>query len=134
MTLGPLQLSRRRTLRGLAAFVVTFLLAGHVLAATGLCVVTSPKSPGAVHEASVACAEHSTSGPDHAPAVQHHCPVEEPTAQARSVDLPAPQLAAAVASIVLSVVDPVVAGLTSERIAPEAPPPPLYVRLQRLRL
>jgi hypothetical protein len=132
MTRGPLHLFRRRTLRGLAGFVVTFLLAGHALAATGLCLVTAPDAPAVVHESSAGCAEHQPVDP--APGVKHHCPAEEPTPQARSVDLPAPQFAAAIASVFFYVVDPVADRLPQAVPGHEVPPPPLYARLQRLRL
>lgn len=132
MAPGPLQPFRRRTLRGLAGFVATFLLAGQALAATGLCLVTSPDSPATVHESSAGCAEHQPTDP--APGVKHHCPAEEPSPQARSIDLPAPQPVAAVAAVFFYLVDPVADCLPQAVPDREVPPPPLYARLQRLRL
>ena len=132
MSRGPLQLFSRRTLRGLAAFVVTFLMAGQALAATGLCLVTVPDAPATIHESSAGCAEHGPTDP--ATGVKHHCPAEEPSPQARSVDLPAPQPIAAVASIFVYFVEPVADGLPQAVPDHEVPPPPLYARLQRLRL
>jgi hypothetical protein len=134
MTPGPLQPFRRRTLRGLAGFVVTFLLAGHALAATGLCAVPTPQPPPALQDAVVLCEEHTATGVDRAPAVKHHCPAEEPTPQGRSVDLPAPQQAAVVASVAFLVVDAGATRLAPALFATDVPPPPLYARLQRLRL
>jgi hypothetical protein len=132
MSRGPLQLFGRRTLRGLAAFVVTFLMAGQVLAATGLCLVTVPDAPATIHESSAGCAEHQPTDP--VTGVKHHCPAEEPSPQARSVDLPAPLAVAAVASVVVYLVEPVAGRLVATVSDNEAPPPPLYARLQRLRL
>ena len=119
-------------MRGLAGFVVTFLLAGQALAASGLCVVTVPDAPAAVHESSAGCVEHQPT--ESAPGAKHHCPAEDPSPQARSVDLPAPQPVAAVASIFFYIVDPVADRLPQAVHDHQVPPPPLYVRLQRLRL
>lgn len=134
MRLGPLQLSRRRTLRGLAGFVVAFLLAGHALAATGLCVVTSPDAAAAIHESSAGCAEHAPADPGHGPGVKHHCPAEEPSPQARSVDLPAAQPVAAAPSVSSYLAAPLENRLLQATFDRQVPPPPLYARLQRLRL
>lgn len=134
MKLGPLQLSCRRTLRGLAGFVGAFLLAGHVLAASGLCVVTSPDAAATVHEASAGCPEHSSAGQGHGSAVKHHCPAEEPSPQARSVDLPTAQPVAAVASVYSGLVAPLEGRLLQATPDHQVPPPSLYARLQRLRL
>ena len=134
MTLGPLRLSRRRTLRGLAGFVVAFLLTGHVLAATGLCVVTPPDAPATIHESSAGCAEHLPAEPGHGTAVKHHCPAEEPSPQARAVDLPAAQPVAAVASVYFHLAAPLEDRLLQATPDHQVPPPPLYARLQRLRL
>ena len=134
MTRGPLQLFCRRTLRALAGFVATFLLAGHVLAATGLCVVTSPDSAAAVHEAGTSCAEHAPADAGQAH-VKHHCPAEEPSPQARSVDLPAAQPVAVVDTSYFHFVDALSDRLPQASAGHEVPPPPpLYARLQRLRL
>lgn len=133
MAPGPLQPFRRRTLRGLAGFVVSFLLAGHALAAAGLCIVTVPDAPAAVHQSSAGCVEHQPADP--VSGVKHHCPAEEPSPQARSVDLPAPQPVAAVSSVVFYLVEPVGDRLPQADSGHEVPPPPpLYARLQRLRL
>jgi len=134
MRLGPLQLSRRRTLRGLAGFAVAFLLAGHVLAATGLCVVTSPDAAATVHESSAGCAEHAPAEPGHGPGAKHHCPAEEPSPQARSVDLPAAQPVAAAASVCNLLAAPLESRLLQATPDHHVSPPPLYARLQRLRL
>lgn len=135
MKRGPLQLFRRRTLRGLAGFVVAFLVAGHALAATGLCMVTSQEAPAAVHEAGAACADHGPAGsPGGSSGVKHHCPADEPTPQGRSVDLPAPQPIALVASLGFQRVDAAAERLVQAIPAHAVPPPQLYARLQRLRL
>lgn len=130
MAQGPLQPFHRRTLRALAGFVVTFLLAGHALAAAGLCVVAAPDAP-ATHAAAAGCAEHPQSEP--APGVKHLCAADDPTPQARSVDVPAAQIVAAIDTSAFHWTPPVVreAGPIEAR---EVPPPPLYARLQRLRL
>lgn len=133
MRLGSLQLSRRRTLRGLAGFVVMFLLAGHVLAATGLCAVTSA-APATLFDSDAVCSEHAPSDPGHAPAAKHHCPADEPTPQARSVDLPATQFVVAVAFITFHPVDLAAVRLPQAIVDHDVPPLLLYARLQRLRL
>jgi hypothetical protein len=80
----------------------------------------------------VACADHVG---DRAPVSStRHCPVEDPSAQSRTVDVPAAQLMAAVAAALLD--------WSSALLQPEAPvvrvqpaePQPLYTRLQRLHL
>lgn len=135
MKRGPLQPFRRDTLRVLAGFVVAFLLAGHALAATGLCMVTSPDAPAVVHEAGTACAEHGPAvSPGGSSGVKHHCPADEPTPQGRSVDLPAPQPIALVASLGFQRIDPAAERLVQATPAHAVPPPQLYTRLQRLRL
>jgi hypothetical protein len=132
MAPGPLQPFGRRTLRRLAGFVVTCLLAGQALAATGLCLVTVPDAPATVHEASAGCAEHQPIDP--ASGAKHHCPAEEPSPQGRAGELPAPQPVAAVAALSFYVIAPVADRLPQAAPGHAAPPPPLYARLQRLRL
>lgn len=132
MRLGPLQLARGTAARVIAAVVASFLLAGNVLAAAGLCVIQSPGQPVSMHAAQAAC-------PDHVPDsdelnARHLCPAEDASFQARSLDLPAPQLMAAVAASVSYLVQSV-STLQPAVVADRAvPPPPLYARLQRLRL
>ncbi|MGB2818252.1 MAG: hypothetical protein WBA53_07335 [Burkholderiaceae bacterium] len=119
----------------MAGFVVMFLLAGHVLAATGLCVVTAPGEPAQMHESSAACPEHGPqAGQGHGSTVKHHCPAEEPSPQSRSADLPVAQPVAAIASVHTYLLDPPVGRLLQPTPDHQVPPPPLYARLQRLRL
>ena len=141
MPIGPFRLTSRRAARALAGLVAAFLLSGNVLAAAGLCVIKAPagpQQPAALVSSSgtaaedVACADHLG---DHAPVSNpHHCPTEDPSAQSRTVDVPAAQLMVAVAAALLD--------WSSALLQPEAPlvlvhppePQPLYTRLQRLRL
>ena len=141
MRIGPFRLTSHRAARALAGLVAAFLLSGNVLAAAGLCVI---KAPGGPHEApmlassadaasrDVACADHLGG---HTPASNsHHCPTEDPSAQSRTVDVPAAQLMVAVAAALLD--------WSSALLQPEPPvvlvhpaePQPLYTRLQRLHL
>jgi hypothetical protein len=135
MRLGPFLLTRRAATRAIAGLVTTLLLTGNVLAAAGLCVVKSPD-----HAAAMQAAAGQVACPDHVPDIPelgssgHLCPAEDPTPQTRSVDLPAPQLHAA---LTLSLAYPVqsVSALEPPVVAERpVPPPPLYARLQRLRL
>jgi hypothetical protein len=141
MRIGPFRLTCRRAARALAGFVAAFLLTGNVLAAAGLCAI---KAPAATQESAVlasnadaaagdvACADHLG---DQSPASNPpHCPTEDPSAQSRTVDVPAAQLlvAAAAASLdwsgaLLQHEPPVVLPYPAE-------PQPLYTRLQRLHL
>lgn len=141
MRIGPFRLTSRRAARALAGLVAAFLLSGNVLAAAGLCLIKAPAGP---HETpvlagsadagaeDVACADHVG---DRAPVSNpHHCPIEDPSAQSRTVDVPAAQLMVAVAAALLD--------WSSALLQPEAPvvlvqpaePQPLYTRLQRLHL
>jgi hypothetical protein len=141
MRIGPLRLTSRRAARTVAGFVAVFLLTGNVLAAAGLCAIKAPagtQEPAALASDTVtaagdaACADHLG---DQAPAsIPHHCPTEDPSAQSRTVDVPAAQLlvAAAAASLdwsgaLLQHEPPVVLPYPAE-------PQPLYTRLQRLHL
>lgn len=134
MTRGPLQLFRRRTLRRFAAFAAGLLMAGHVLAATGLCMAPAPEAPAPVHQSGAACEDHGLADTG-APVVKHHCPGEEPTPQARSADLPAPQPVAVVATVSFLTVDPAADRLVQAIPEHAVPPPPLFARLQqRFRL
>jgi hypothetical protein len=133
MTRGPLHLTRRR-LRRLAGFVATFLLAGHVLAATGLCMVTSRDAPAVVHDAGTPCQEHAPADPARGSGLKHHCPADEPTPQARAIDLPAAQPVAAIASVLVRPLASAPDRAAGAGPDPQVPPPPLYERLRRLRL
>lgn len=141
MRIGPFRLTSRRAARALAGLVAAFLLSGNVLAAAGLCVIKAPAGPQETPvlassadavSADVACSEHLA---DHAPLSNpHHCPTEDPSAQSRTVDVPAAQLMVAVAAALLD--------WSSALLQPEPPavldhpaePQPLYTRLQRLHL
>lgn len=131
MAQGPLQLFRRRTLRGLAGFVVACLLAGHALAASGLCVITSPDAPATTHEASAGCDEHMPVEPG--TGVKHHCPADEPSPQTRSVDLPASQAVAAIDATPFQWTA-VATRASTAWVDRDVPLPSLYARLQRLLL
>lgn len=141
MRFGPFRLTRHRAARVLASLVAAFLLTGNVLAAAGLCAI---KAPVGSHEApllvssadtaseDVACADHLAG---RTPASNpHHCPTEDPSAQSRTVDVPAAQLMVAVAAALLD--------WSGALLQPEPPvvfvhpaePQPLYTRLQRLHL
>lgn len=141
MRLGPFRLTCRRAVRALAGFVATFLLAGNVLAAAGMCAIKAPTGAhgpttlaGAVAPAGdIACADHLA---EHtAPASSaHHCPTEDPSAQSRAVDVPAAQLMVAMAASQLNWPDATPRSEPLVVLASPATPQPLYTRLQRLRL
>ena len=141
MRFCPFRLNRHRAARALAGLVAAFMLAGNVLAAAGLCAIKAPvgshdtpvlaSSADRVSE-DVACGDHLVG---HTPASNpHHCPTEDPSAQSRTVDVPAAQLMVAVAAALLD--------WSSALLQPELPvvlvhpaePQPLYTRLQRLHL
>ena len=114
---------------------MAFLLAGHVLATTGLCIVTTAGEPVQTHASSTACPEHGPQGePGHGSTVKHHCPAEEPSPQSRSADLPGAQPIAAIASVHVHLLALPVGRLLQPTPDHQVPPPPLYARLQRLRL
>lgn len=141
MRIGPFRLNRHRAARALAGLVAAFLLTGNVLAAAGLCAIKTPAAP---HEQAsmmmaeaaadeVACSGHHS---DHtAPASNaHHCPTEDPSAQSRTVDIPAAQLMVAMAASLLNWPDATLRSEPPVVFAHPAAPQPLYTRLQRLRL
>ena len=141
MRLGPFRLNRHRAARALAGLVAAFLLTGNVLAAAGLCAIKAPvASP---EQASVmkvdaaadetACSEHHS---EHtAPASNiHHCPTEDPSAQSRTVDVPAAQFTVAMAASPLNWPDATARSEPLVVLAYPATSQPLYTRLQRLRL
>ncbi|HEX5639232.1 MAG TPA: hypothetical protein VFX81_05485 [Burkholderiaceae bacterium] len=141
MRIGPLRLNSRRAARALAGFVAAFLLTGNVLAAAGLCAVKVPagtqESPvlmsslGTVAE-DTACADHLG---DQAPASNpHHCPTEDPSAQSRTVDVPAAQLLVAAAAALLDWSGALLQREPPVVLAYPAEPQPIYTRLQRLHL
>ena len=112
-----------------------------MLAAAGLCAVKAPagtqESPvlastaGAVAE-DVACADHLG---DQAPASNpHHCPTEDPSAQSRTVDVPAAQLMVAMAAALLDWSSALLQPEPPVVLAYPAEPQPIYTRLQRLHL
>ena len=128
-------------MRALAGLVAAFLLTGNVLAAAGLCVI---KAPGALHAAmSEAMTEASPDASDcsqhhadnTAPASNvHHCPTDDPSAQTRTVDVPAAQLIAAQAPNLINWHDAMLRRETLVVVDHPAEPQRLYARLQRLRL
>lgn len=141
MRLGPFRLTRQRAARALAGLVAAFLLTGNVLAAAGLCAI---RAPAASHEPSsavtadaaadeVACTEHHAGATTPA-STAHHCPTEDPSAQSRSVDVPAAQLMVAMTAMLLHWSEAM--ARPEPRVVPVHPatPQPLYARLQRLRL
>lgn len=110
-------------------------MAGHVLAATGLCMATSPDAQPPVYATGSACDEHVPADTGGGAITKHHCPGEEPTPQARMADLPAPQPLALPPAAGIQVVGPVADRLVQAVPDHAVPPPPLYARLrQRLRL
>lgn len=141
MRLGSFRLSRNRAIRGVVGIVVTFLLAGNVLAAAGLCAV---KAPAGSHEpshlpASAAPSDASDCAGHHAghsaPASDaHHCPSDDPSAQTRTVDVPAAQVIVAIASAPFSWSDATLRSAPLVVTDHRTEPRPLYARLQRLRL
>jgi hypothetical protein len=133
---GSFRPTCRRAVRALAGVVAAFLLSGHVLAAAGLCAAKSPiGTPVIAPAASEApCPQHVADESAPVPVAAPHCPVDDPSAQPRAVDVPAASLLAALPSAAsVAVVAPARTVATrSERDRPTAPP--LYARLQRLRL
>ncbi|MGZ8254953.1 MAG: hypothetical protein ACXWVT_08890, partial [Burkholderiaceae bacterium] len=79
------------------------------------------------------CAEHRADHPTPA-SNAHHCPTEDPSAQSRTVDVPAAQLLAAVAPGLFYGSDPLLRPEPLVVLIHPATPHPLYARLQRLRL
>jgi hypothetical protein len=141
MRIGSIRLTRQRAARAVAGLVAAFLLTGNVLAAAGLCAVRAPTDGGmaaqvAVDEAdSPPCSEHVADavGPRSTDS-KHHCPTEDPSAQARTVDLPSPQLMAAFAAVLLHWTDAARQPTALHSDNDPAEPRSLYARLQRLRL
>jgi hypothetical protein len=145
MRIGPFRLTRQRAVRAVAGLVAGFVFAGNVLAAAGLCAIKAPDGNADWHRtASQAaatsadahpCEQHRADERGSGPTTSsHHCPTDDPSAQTRTVDVPAAQLMAAIA----------VAGFGAFGVVPEPVPvassthlsnsQPLYARLQRLRL
>lgn len=141
MRLGPFRLNRHRAARALAGLVAAFLLTGNVLAAAGLCAIRAPaasheqasvmKADAAAEE--IACSEHH-SGHTAPASNTHHCPTEDPSAQSRTVDVPAAQLMVAMAASLLNWPGATLRPEPLVVLAYPATPQPLYTRLQRLRL
>ena len=141
MRLGHFHLTRQRAMRALAGLVAMFLLAGNVLAAAGLCVVRSPVMSAAEaglaagHEAPDASACEGHKAGSHAPApASHHCPTDDPSAQTRTVDVPAAQAMLAIATSLLPWSDAELRSAPLVFAHHPAESRPLYARLQRLRL
>ncbi len=138
MRIGPFRLTSRRAARALAGLVAAFLLSGNVLAAAGLCVIKAPAVPqetpvlASSADADVACVDHVG---DRAPVSSpHHCPTEDPSAQSRTVDVPAAQLMVAVAAALLDWSSALLQLEPPAVLVHPAEPQPLYTRLQRLHL
>jgi len=145
MRLGPFHLTRHRAARALAGLVAAFVFSGNVLAAAGLCAIKAPAEPRgssvpvvAMADAAKAvdpadCAGHHAN-PTPPASSAHHCPTDDPSAQSRTVDVPAAQLMVAIAATFFSWSE------TTMRSAPlvvaehPAEARPLYARLQRLHL
>jgi hypothetical protein len=126
-----LSLNRRRTLRNVAGFVVAFLLTGQAMALTGCCAGLVPTRGDPA--ASAVCADHAE---DPAPAsdAKVNCPVDAPTAQPRGVDLPSAQSVPAIVDVGFAPIAHVLRDRPKAGASTAIPPPPLYARLQRLRL
>lgn len=131
MRFGPLSLNRRRTLHNVAGFVVAFLLTGQVMALTGCCAALA--APRGESASSAVCADHAD---DSAPAsdAKANCPVDAPTAQTRGVDLPSAQSVPAIIDVAFAPLARVIHDRPTAGASTAIPPPPLYARLQRLRL
>jgi hypothetical protein len=121
----------RRTVRRIAGGLAMMLFAGNVLAAAGLCGLKAPVAQTAASE--VPCPDHQPERLVPPVPTAQHCPADDPSAQARTSDLPGAQIAAAVDAPQLSVAA-VPAFLASPRPDPASPQRPLYARLQRLQL
>lgn len=141
MRSGSFRLTRQRAARAVAGLVAAFLLTGHVLAAAGLCTVRAPVDPGiavqvAADEAdSPQCAEHlAGEAGSTSTGANHHCPTEDPSAQARAVDLPSPQLVAVFAALLVHQTDATLQQTVLLGVDDPSESRPLYARLQRLRL
>jgi hypothetical protein len=107
------------------------LLSGHVLAAACLCVSKAPPAVPAATEAP--CPQHGFDDTLPVPASQH-CPADEPSAQARTSDLPTAQLLAAAAVTPFGSFAAPAPALPEFRAEPESPQRPIYARLHRLQL
>lgn len=141
MRIGSFRPTRQRAARALAGLVAAFLLTGNVLAAAGLCVVKAPADTGmaverAADEAGAPpCLEHlSREVGSPSTGSNHHCPIEDPSAQTRTVDLPSPQLMVALAAVLFQWSDAARQPAAWLSTDDPAEPRPLYARLQRLRL
>lgn len=144
MKIGPFRLTRQRATRAVAGLVAAFLFTGNVLAAAGLCATkfadAHPGSqPAAAHEAALPSAEHPCAqhlavelGSGSAPS--HHCPTDDPSAQTRTVDVPAAQLMVAMAVVGWNWSGPSLEYVPLPSFTHPSEPQPLYARLQRLRL
>lgn len=122
--------SARRAVRVIAGMVTTLLFAGNVLAAAGLCVLKAPPAVPATSDAP--CPQHLVGEGPSMPTAQH-CPADDPSAQARTADLPTAQVLAAAA--VTPFGSFAVPAPTFElRADTGSPQRPLYARLQRLQL
>jgi hypothetical protein len=127
-----------RTARGIAALCVLLMVASNALAAMGLCVVKAPAAaPVTLAAADEApCVQHINEGArtSSEPSAQLHCPQDDPGAQLRSGDIPAPALLVAVASpLRIAIADPASFARASGA-HDAASPTPLYSRLSRLLL
>ncbi len=145
MRIGPFRLSRQRAVRAVAGLVAAFVFTGNVLAAAGLCAV---KAPDAYADSHRAAAQATATSADAHPCAQHradelgsgsttsshHCPTDDPSAQTRSVDVPAAQPIAAIAVAGWNWSDAVLDAVPLASSTHPSPPQPLYARLQRLRL
>jgi hypothetical protein len=141
MRLGSFRLTRRRAIRTMAGFIATFVLAGNVLAAAGLCAVKAPADTHpashqtAQERAAPPCPQHVAERTDSgSTASSHHCPIDDPSAQTRTVDLPAAQPMAALPAAVLDWTDQALQPASVVLSDHPSGPRPLYARLQRLRL
>ena len=144
MRIGPFRLTRQRAARAVAGLVAAFLFTGNVLAAAGLCANKLPEShPGSQHTLAQdtaapsdapACEQHLADESGSGTASNHHCPTDDPSAQTRSVDVPAAQLMAAIALVGWHWSDAALQAVPLASSTHPSEPQPLYARLQRLRL
>jgi hypothetical protein len=143
MRLGLFRLNRPRTVRAVAGLVAAFLFTGNVLAAAGLCAMKAPDARPASHataQDAATPAAHACDGhvadelQPGAPSSSHHCPTDDPSAQSRTVDVPAAQPMPALVAIGFILASEI--GQAPPLAASDHPAEqrPLYARLQRLRL
>jgi hypothetical protein len=114
------------------------MVASNALAAMGLCVVKAPAAPvvSFVTLEEQPCPLHVTEGTARTSggSAQLHCPQDDPSAQPRGGDLPAPALSSAFASPLRIAGADAGDHVRAVRTRDDAATTPLYARLSRLLL